>query len=31
MTDVFYLIEPNEDSVQKILNDFPAKDDLDYD
>jgi hypothetical protein len=31
MSDVLYLIEPAKRSVQKIIDDFPEQDKLDYD
>ena len=31
MSDVLYLVEPSKRSVQKILDDFPEQDKLDYD
>jgi len=31
MSDVLYLVEPGKRSVQRIIDDFPEQDELDYD
>ena len=31
MTDVIYFIQPDEESIEKLIEDFPKDDDLPYD